>query len=113
MTADIGASDGVPATCMYCKAPLTATTRRAHVWPASLGGRLWTRNTNCDVCNNALGVLEGRLRDKLSHTYATVGAVNDERDAFRVTIEFEGRDFSLAGGNALIVAGRPRFEKFT
>lgn len=107
------ADAGCASSCMYCKATLTAQTRKAHVWPASLGGRLWTRDTNCDTCNNALGVLEGRLHEKLSRTYATVGAVNDERDVFRVTIQFEGRNFSLSGGNALLEPGRQRFDRAT
>jgi hypothetical protein len=99
--------------CIYCKAGLTPTTRRAHVWPASLGGRLAPRDTNCDDCNNALGPVEDDLRESLSHSFASVGATNEDRDPIEVTIEFAGRDFVLADGNASMEVAGARFDRDT
>ena len=98
---------------MYCRRELSTATRRAHVWPASLGGRLATRNTNCDECNNAIGPTEDNLRESLSHSFASVGATNDDRDPIEVTIEFGGRKFVLADGNAAMTVGGARFDRDT
>ncbi len=97
--------------CIYCKSTLTSTTRKAHVWPASMGGRLAPRDTNCDACNNAMSPLEDHLRESLSHSFASVGAVNDDRDPIAVTLEFAGREFVFADGNAVMQVGGRRFER--
>ena len=97
--------------CIYCKAELTPSTRWAHVWPASMGGRLKSRKVCCDKCNNATGPVEDQLRESLGHTFASVGATNDERDPFEVTVEFEGNEFTLSGGNALKNTGGRRFDR--
>jgi hypothetical protein len=99
--------------CIYCKAGLTPTSRRAHVWPASMGGRLAPRDTSCDACNNALGPVEDNLRESLSHTFASVGATNDDRTPIEVTIEFAGREFILADGNAVMQVAGSHFDRET
>jgi len=99
--------------CIYCKATLTPATKKAHVWPASMGGRLAPRDTNCDACNNALGVVEDNLRESLSHSFSSVGAVNDEREPIAVNVEFAGREFELADGNALMEVEGATFDRAT
>lgn len=96
--------------CIYCKAELSDTTRWAHVWPASMGGRLKSRSICCDDCNNAIGVSEDKLRASLSHSFASVGATDDRRKPIEVTIQFEGRDFVLAAGNAIMKVDGRRFD---
>lgn len=98
-------------SCIYCKAALSSTTRKAHVWPASLGGRLYSREICCDGCNNAISSVEDNLRESLSHSFASVGATNDERDAIEVTVEYQGRDFVLADGNAEMQVTGVRFDR--
>ncbi|MBA3393273.1 MAG: hypothetical protein H0T89_11545 [Deltaproteobacteria bacterium] len=97
--------------CIYCKAELTPSTRWAHVWPASMGGRLKSRKVCCDKCNNATGPVEDQLRESLGHTFASVGATNDERDPFEVAIDFEGHEFVLSNGNALLEVSGRRFDR--
>jgi len=100
-----------PTICVYCKAELTPSTRWAHVWPASMGGRLKSREICCDACNNAIGAVEDNLRESLSHSFASVGATNDDRSPIEATIEFEGNDFVLGEGNALMEVGGRRFDR--
>ena len=99
--------------CIYCKALLTSATRKAHVWPASLGGRLWSRGICCDECNNAISSAEDNLRESLSHAFASVGATNDEQEPIKVAIEFAGRDFVLADGNADMQVAGSTFDRDT
>jgi hypothetical protein len=75
------------------------------------GGRLAPRDTVCSGCNNALGPIEDNLRDSLSHSFASVGATNDDRAPIEVTIEFAGRAFRLADGNAELQVGGTRFDR--
>lgn len=99
--------------CIYCKALLTSATRKAHVWPASLGGRLWSRGICCDECNNAISSAEDNLRESLSHAFASVGATNDEQEPIKVAIEFAGRDFVLVDGNADMQVAGSTFDRDT
>lgn len=78
-----------------------------------MGGRLAPRDTNCDVCNNALGPIEDNLRESLSHSFASVGATNEDRELIEVTIEFAGRDFVLADGYAEMQVSGARFDHDT
>lgn len=103
-------AENLAKVCIYCSAPLTPATRKAHVWPASLGGRLKSRATCCDDCNNAIGSAEDRLREALAHTFASVGAVNDEGDPIEVNLEHDGREFVLASGNAVLQVTGARFD---
>jgi len=71
-----------------------------------MGGRLWSRGICCDECNNAISFSEDNLRESLSHAFASVGAANDEQEATKVAVEFAGRNFVAADGNAdMQVAG--------
>lgn len=106
-------ADVIMKTCVYCRATLTPTTRKAHVWPASMGGRLWSRSICCDACNNAISPFENNLRQSLSPAFASVGATNDERDAFKVKIELGGREFVLADGFANLQVTGARFDRET
>ncbi len=72
---------------------------------------LASRKICCDKCNNTISTAEDKLRASLEHAYASVGATNDERDPFSVTIEFEGREFRLTAGNAEHVVQGSHFER--
>lgn len=97
--------------CIYCRTPLHAKTRKAHVWPAALGGRLYSTDTNCDDCNNALGRVEDEVRATLQHTYAAVGAQNDEREPITARLNVDGHEFDLAGGAAFYRPPGARFNR--
>jgi hypothetical protein len=99
--------------CIYCPAELTAATRWAHVWPASMGGRLKSRQFCCDDCNNAIARTESNLFEALRHSFASVGAVNDQRAPVEILIERNGRDFVLADGNAVLRVRGVRFDPDT
>jgi hypothetical protein len=100
-------------SCIYCKALLSSATRKAHVWPASMGGRLRSRSICCDECNNAFSPHEDNLRESLSHAFASVGATNTKHEAIKVVLKFEGRDFVLADGNADMQVAGSRFDRDT
>lgn len=67
----------------------------------------------CDDCNNAFAPLEATLRDALARAFAAVGAVNDDREPFAVRVEYEGREFVLADGDAVLQVGGVRFDRST
>lgn len=58
-------------------------------------------------------MVEDKLRESLSHAFASVGAVNDQRDPIEVTVEFAGREFTLADGNAVMDVEGARFDRPT
>lgn len=97
--------------CIYCRAPLTERTKRAHVWPSALGGRLRSRKICCDDCNNAMSPLERLLHEALRDSFASVGATNEDGEPISVRIKFEGREFVLADGYAVMDASGSRFDK--
>ncbi len=72
-----------------------------------------SREICCDDCNNAIAPLEATLRDALARAFAAVGAVNDEREPFAVRVEYEGREFVLADGDAVLQVGGVRFDAST
>jgi hypothetical protein len=74
---------------------------------------LWSREICCDECNNAIGAVESNLHKSLAHTFAAVGATNDERSPLEVTIEYAGREFVLADGNATLQVLGARFDRAT
>jgi len=96
--------------CLYCRALVTNTTKRAHIWQRSLGGRRYSRKV-CDVCNNAISTVEGDLHQSLVHTYASVGATNSVGKPHSVWIEFEGIQFVVSKGDALLHVGPTRFDR--
>jgi len=100
-------------TCIYCRTVLTPTTKWAHVWQASLGGRLRSRTICCDACNHAISIPEKALFDALVHSFATVGAVNDSAEPLSVAVVFEGNTFQLADGNAILETPGVRFDAET
>lgn len=106
-------SDTKSRCCIYCLAELSTKTRWAHVWPASLGGKLKSRVICCNECNNTISTSERSLFEALRHPFASVGAVNDQREPVEVLIEHEGRDFLLANGVADLQAGDVRFDPST
>ena len=99
--------------CIYCRAQLTATTKRAHVWSAGLGGRLKSHEICCDDCNTVTGRLEDNLRESLVRVYAAVGATKDDRKAFKIQVEFGGHTFVFSEGNAIRQVARTRFDRET
>lgn len=98
---------------LYCRSRLTDRTRWAHVWPAALGGRLRSREICCDDCNNSISALERVLHQALRHCFASVGATNDDGEPLSVRIDFEGREFVLADGNAVLEVNGSRFDQAT
>jgi len=86
-----------PTRCIYCAAALTTTTRWAHVWPKSMGGRLQSREICCDNCNNAIGQLEDQLRSNLLHVNATMGAHNGDGMPIVAPLEIDGQSFHISG----------------
>jgi HNH endonuclease len=106
-------SDMTSRCCIYCLAELSAKTRWAHVWPAALGGKLKSRVICCNDCNNAISTSERSLFEALRHPFASVGAVNDQREPVEVLMEYEGREFLLANGVADLQAADVRFDPST
>ena len=96
--------------CIYCRARLSAETQWAHVWPASMGGRLKSRCICCNECNNFISTKESALREALRHTFASVGAVNDDREPTEIRFTRDGREFVLADGNAVLQEAAVRFD---
>lgn len=98
-------------TCIYCKATLHSKTRRAHVWQASLGGRLFSREICCDDCNNAISPAEDGLGAALRSAYATVGAKADDGKPVKILLRYADRDFVLANGFADMQVNGARFDR--
>jgi len=53
--------------CIFCGQDRQATTfkKEAHIFPASLGNRLFFNNDECDNCNEIIGYLENELSNYL------------------------------------------------
>ena len=104
---------GETTTCIYCREPLSHRTRPAHIWPAAIGGRLKSRRICCDECNSAFSTKEGTLIEALRHTYASVGAVNDDRQPLQVTICLDSNEFLYSDGNAILQVPGTSFDPNT
>src|SRR5438445_13829873 len=86
------------ALCIYCRAPLTPETVRAHVIPQCLGGRLWSTTTCCNDCNNAISPLENELCKALREPSAALRARDAENQPIRAKVEADGKTYDYADG---------------
>lgn len=99
------------ALCIYCRASLTPETRRAHVVPQCLGGRLWSTTICCNDCNNALSPMENELCAALRESSAALGARDAENQPIRANIAVDGKtyDYALGLGNERLPP--PKYDK--
>ena len=67
------------AACVYCAHELLPNTKRAHVIPSALGGRLNSRVYCCSDCNTAISPSENRLVQALRFVTAMVGVRRGDR----------------------------------
>jgi hypothetical protein len=75
-----------------------------------MGGRLKSRRICCNACNSAISTKESAVRNALRHAFASVGAVNDDREPTEIRFMRDGREFVLADGNAVLQETAVRFD---
>lgn len=79
--------------CIYCRHELVGTVRPAHIVPEGMGGRLTSRTTVCNDCNNSFANIEGTACERLARRFARY----DEGDFFA------GVDTETAGSRLPLV----------
>src|SRR4051794_8020065 len=102
-----------PKTCIYCGERLGPDTRRAHVIPAALGGRLADRDFCCDVCNNEISAVERSLCKVLQPLTAMIGVRRGDKrrsPSLQVHDPDQGR-VSVWGGHPKTIGMFPRVAK--
>jgi hypothetical protein len=65
--------------CLYCHAPLTESTREAHVLAKFFSGRMAGKRTECSACNEFFAPMEEALGEALRPVSGTLGAVTGDR----------------------------------
>jgi hypothetical protein len=93
-------STGLPATkrCIYCPALLKSSTKWAHVWPESIGGRIKSREICCDDCNNALSPVEGAAYQALAFAVANLGGLRGDNKPVEVRATIMGFEAKMSSG---------------
>src|SRR5712664_4165342 len=99
------------ALCIYCRAPLTPETVRAHVIPQCLGGRLWSTTTCFNDCNNAISPVENELCKALREPSAALGARDAENQPIRADIKADDKTYDYAAGLGNERLPPPDYEK--
>lgn len=94
--------------CIYCGCTLKVKTKAAHVFPEGLGGRLATKTTVCDDCNNSFSNIEGQVCVRLAQLGAISGARRGDRKHIETKVEFQGSTWRLENGRMDEMAGPPR-----
>jgi hypothetical protein len=84
--------------CIYCRLILGPDTRRAHVVPQALGGRLFSTEICCSDCNNALSPLESTLCDALREGSAALRARHADNKPIRAKIQIGEKHYDYADG---------------
>ncbi len=107
------ADDGKPLRCIYCRNPLTPTTRVAHVWPYAMGGRLASRRICCDRCNNAFAPIEDAMCRALATPAALLDGRRGDGTPIEVRAKMEGLDVKLGRGFADVQVPGVSFDRVT
>jgi hypothetical protein len=100
-----------PPLCIYCRTPLGPETRRAHVIPQCLGGRLWSTTICCNDCNNAISPLENELCKALREPSAALRARDAENQPIRAQVEADGKTYDYTDGLGNLSLPAPEFKE--
>jgi hypothetical protein len=87
-----------PIRCIYCRDLLDEPTHEAHVIPRCLGGRIASRSTCCNSCNNALGRIEDGLCSTLRPLSAALAARNAANKPITAAIQVGAKIYDYADG---------------
>lgn len=93
--------------CIYCRRELVGTIRPAHIIPEGMGGRLKSRTTVCNDCNNSFANIEGIACERLATNGALIGALRGDGEPIAAVVEFEGSNYRAAGGRMDQLVGPP------
>jgi HNH endonuclease len=100
-----------PPLCIYCRTPLGPETRRAHVIPQCLGGRLWSTTICCNDCNNTISPLENELCKALREPSAALRARDAENQPIQAQVEADGKTYDYADGLGNLCLPAPEFKE--
>lgn len=84
--------------CIYCGADLGPNTRPAHIVPKGMGGRLASKTTCCNDCNNSFSGTEGDACLRLAAHGALAMAKRGDNRPVSAIIEVDGSKFRAENG---------------